>query len=82
MSVQAMESKMFMKTSLLAVQDQDKFGDVLGQGAFPASFVDINILPHTGEFRSYEAKIASFPGPAQLSVACSTEKRVRAWDNL
>ena len=74
-----MESKMFMKTSLLAVQDQDKFSDVLGQGALPASSVDINILPHTGEFRSYEGKIASFPGPTQLSIACSTEKRERAW---
>ena len=26
--------------------------------------------------------IASFPGPAQLSVASSTEKRERAWNNL
>ena len=26
--------------------------------------------------------IASFPGPAQLSVAFSTEKRERAWNNL
>ena len=25
--------------------------------------------------------LASFPGPAQLSVACSTEKRSRAWSN-
>ena len=23
--------------------------------------------------------LASFPGPAQLSVACSTEKQERAW---
>ena len=26
--------------------------------------------------------LASFPGLAQLSVACSTEKRERAWNNL
>ena len=26
--------------------------------------------------------VASFPGPAQLSVASSTEKRERAWNNL
>ena len=24
--------------------------------------------------------LASFPGPAQLSVACSTEKQERAWN--
>ena len=26
--------------------------------------------------------LALFPGPAQLSVASSTEKRERAWNNL
>ena len=27
-------------------------------------------------------RVASFPDPSQLSVACSTEKRERAWNNL
>ena len=34
-------------------------------------------LPHVGGQLSHAQSIASFPGPAQLSVACSTEKRER-----
>ena len=28
---------------------------------------------------TYHGQVASFPGPAQLSVAINTEERVRAW---
>ena len=33
-------------------------------------------------FTSCSSMLASFPGPAQLSVASSMEKRERAWNNL
>ena len=41
--------------------------------------VGYTVLTFNGPCRS---ELASFPGPAQLSVACSTEKQERVWYNL
>ena len=37
------------------------------------------VLP---KFLRHTKILASFPGPTQISVACSTEKWERAWYNL
>ena len=42
----------------------------------------LHIMQIIGWNSSIGSFIASFPGPAQLSVASSTEKRERAWNNL
>ena len=43
---------------------------------------DLNDRAYFLTFDDLRNHIASFPGPAQLSVAFSTEKRERAWNNL
>ena len=42
-------------------------------------FQPCNLVANLGEVAAFGTYLASFPGPAQLSVACSMVKWERAW---